>query len=45
LVVEGLVVRNGTEAAVRIRGDHIILRRVSAYDAGLRSNSAGRSRF
>ena len=39
-VVEGLVVRNGTEAAVRIRGDHIILRRVSAYDAGLRSNSA-----
>ena len=39
-VVEGIVARNGTEAAVRIRGDHIILRRVSAYDAGLRSNSA-----
>jgi hypothetical protein len=39
-VVEGLVLRNGTEAAVRIRGDHVVLRRVSAYDAGLRTNSA-----
>jgi hypothetical protein len=38
--VEVIVARNGTEAAVRVRGDHIILRRVSAYDAGLRSNSA-----
>jgi hypothetical protein len=40
ITVEGIVARNGTEAAVRVRGDHIILRRVSAYDAGLRSNSA-----
>jgi hypothetical protein len=39
-VVEGLIARNGTEAAVRVRGDHIVLRRVSAYDSGLRSNSA-----
>ena len=39
-VVEGLVLRNGTEAAVRVRGDHIVLRRVSAYDAALRMNSA-----
>ena len=40
ITVEGIVAKNGTEAAVRIRGDHITLRRVSAYDAGLRTNSA-----
>ena len=40
ITVEGIVAKNGTEAAVRVRGDHMVLRRVSAYDAGLRSNSA-----
>ena len=39
-VVEGLVARNGTEATVRIRGDHVVLRRVSAYDASIDDNSS-----
>lgn len=40
ITVEGIVAKNGTEATVRIRGDHMILRRVSAYDAALRMNSS-----
>lgn len=38
-VVEGIIVRNGYEAALKINGTNIIVRRVSAYDASTDQNS------
>lgn len=39
-VVEGIIVRNGYEAALKIKGTNIVVRRVSAYDASTDQNSA-----
>jgi hypothetical protein len=38
-VLEGLVARNGTEAVLRIRGSHNVVRRFSAYNAQTDLNS------
>jgi hypothetical protein len=40
IVVEGIVLRNGTDKTMSVRGDNVIVRRVSAHDASKRLNSA-----
>ena len=40
ITVEGLVMKNGTDATVRVEGDGIVLRRISAYNASTRLNSS-----
>ena len=39
-VIEGLVLRNGTDAVLHVRADHNVFRRVSVYDADTNLNSS-----